>query len=110
MSKKRIRKIKRSPAMERLAQKKVSKQAALMMQTPKECFVCNKPFDKTSETVKEWKIAVYEDRKILKLYCPQCWKQAKDVVDAFKEHEEDLNQEKTEQEVEDGQENAESNV
>ena len=87
MSKKKIRRINgRNLSVDELAQKKIERQAAGMLNTPKECFVCGKPFERTRETTGSWKVAVYEDQGAIRLYCPECWNMARDVVDAYKEY------------------------
>jgi len=52
-------------------QKKLQTQTSLMMKHPKECCVCQAKFNRTPETVMEWKIVVREKR--VRLTCPKCW-------------------------------------
>lgn len=46
-----------------------------------ECSACDKPFDKKSkEQVATWNVVVREKEKIVRLYCPQCWEMANNLI------------------------------
>ena len=52
---------------------------------PEECLACTKPFDKNSkEMALTWSIVV-QDKDQIRLYCPQCWEMALDIIQKFKE-------------------------
>ena len=66
----------------------ISEKIALFDKLPTECLACLKEFDKTNKTqVRTWSVVVRNDIGEVRLYCPDCWQKAKDVVQAYeKEH------------------------
>ena len=49
---------------------------------PNECLVCHESFDKTNkEMVKTWNVVVREKQKIVRIYCPTCWSNAKKILE-----------------------------
>ena len=64
--KKKKRASKRAAAME-----KVERQAKLFASHPTECCLCDRPFERTPETVTTWHVVVNEER--VRLTCPACW-------------------------------------
>ena len=53
----------------------------LFSSMPDHCLACTKPFDKTDrEQVNTWSVVVREDKKTVRLYCPDCWGKAKDMI------------------------------
>jgi hypothetical protein len=61
---------------------------ALFGKLPDGCLVCNKSFDKKDKKqVMSWSVVVRNDTEEVRLYCPECWGNAKAVVQAYeKEH------------------------
>ena len=61
---------------------------ALFGKLPDECLVCDKSFDKKDKKqVMSWSVVVRDDTEEVRLYCPECWGKAKEVVQAYeKEH------------------------
>ena len=54
-------------------------------QLPDECLACLKPFDKQSkEMAMTWNVVV-KDENTVRLYCPECWDTAKNIIKDFKE-------------------------
>ena len=53
-----------------------------MMKHPKECCICQLKFDRTPETVVEWKIVVREER--VRLTCPSCWDTIQEEIGKIK--------------------------
>ena len=54
-------------------------------QLPDHCLSCLKDFDKKDKAmVTSWSVVVREKEGIVRLYCPDCWKKAIDVVEALK--------------------------
>jgi len=54
-------------------------------QLPDHCLSCQKDFDKKDKSqVMSWSVVVREKEKVVRLYCPDCWKKAIDVVEALK--------------------------
>lgn len=66
----------------------IGEKIALFDKLPCECLACLKGFDKTNKTqVRTWSVVVRNDIGEVRLYCPECWQKAKDVVQAYeKEH------------------------
>jgi hypothetical protein len=62
------------------AQRRVAEQAALMMKQPTECCLCRAPFERTQETVKTWHVTVLQEKKVVRLTCPTCWKTVNEVT------------------------------
>ncbi len=57
---------------------------------PDHCLSCLKDFDKKNKTmVMTWSVVVREKEKVVRLYCPDCWKKAIDVVEALKNEDND---------------------
>jgi predicted RNA-binding Zn-ribbon protein involved in translation (DUF1610 family) len=53
------------------AQEALKRKTAMFLDHPKECCVCDLPFERTKETVKTWQITTREER--VRLTCPNCW-------------------------------------
>jgi ribosomal protein L44E len=55
---------------------------------PDECLACRKPFDKKNkEMTQTWNIIV-RDKDTVRLYCPDCWDTAQEIVAKYKEEKE----------------------
>jgi hypothetical protein len=63
----------------KLAQERLQKQTAAFLDHPKECCVCNTPFERTRETVKTWQVVTRENR--VRLTCPDCWDKVEGIVE-----------------------------
>ena len=51
---------------------------------PEDCFICHKGFNKKDkEMVKTWNDVVREQERSVKIYCPECWARAAEIL---KEH------------------------
>ncbi len=51
---------------------------------PDECFVCHDSFDKTNrDMVMTWNVFVREKERSVKVYCPTCWDNAKQILEQF---------------------------
>ena len=60
---------------------------------PENCLTCLEPFDKMNkEQVQSWFVVVKNEEKKVRLYCPDCWQKAKDVVQEFKKRVEERNE------------------
>ena len=66
----------------------VQEKMALFGKLENECLVCQLPFDKKNKKqVMSWSVVVRNDTDQVRLYCPECWANAKAVVQAYeKEH------------------------
>ena len=57
-------------------QKEVTKKVGLFNLIPEECNKCKKPYDKKSkEMAQTWFVNVFDDEKIVDLFCPDCWRE-----------------------------------
>jgi len=85
------RKMKRQKKNE--AKKELQKKVGLFNKLSEHCLVCQKNFDKKNkDMVMSWSVVVKEEQ--VRLYCPECWDRAKDLI----------------KEIKDGYENAKTNV
>mgnify|MGYP003155232396 CR=1 FL=1 len=51
---------------------------------PDDCFVCHKSFDKSNkDMVNSWRVVVREQERNVKIYCPTCWNDAKNILKQF---------------------------
>jgi len=74
------------------AKKDIGMKMALFGHLGNECLVCFKPFDKQDrEQVLSWSVVVKEKENQVNLYCPDCWKKAREIVDDFKKRVEERN-------------------
>lgn len=52
---------------------RMAQQAALILNIPNNCKVCNEPFDKKNKMmVMSWFVEVFNEQKRVDLYCPKC--------------------------------------
>ena len=70
--------------------KKDMKDQLLMFdKLPDNCLACEKEFDKKSkEHAMTWSVVVREEEKVVRLYCPDCWGMAKNLIKQVQENEE----------------------
>jgi hypothetical protein len=71
MSPKTQRKTKSAKKTREEAMEAIERQAKLIADHPTECCMCDRPFERTAETVKNWHVVVNEER--VRLTCPPCW-------------------------------------
>lgn len=71
MSAKPRKKTKGSKRTHEEAMAAAERQAKLIASHPKECCLCDRPFERTPETVQTWHVVVNEER--VHLTCPPCW-------------------------------------
>ena len=66
----------------------VEEKIAMFDKLQDECLVCQAPFNKKDkQQVMSWSVVVRNDTEEVRLYCPKCWGQAKEVVQAYeREH------------------------
>ena len=71
-------------------QEEMESKVALFGKMPDECLTCEKPFDKTNkEMVMSWNVVVREQNEIVRLYCPECWDKAQEILEDFTKRVED---------------------
>ena len=62
----------------------VAEKMAMFGKMPNECLACLTPFDKRNKKqVMSWSVVVRNDKEEVRLYCPECWSKAKEVVQAY---------------------------
>jgi ribosomal protein L44E len=62
----------------------VAEKIAMFDKIPDECLACTTSFDKKNRSqVMSWNVVVRNDLGQVRLYCPDCWKKARDVVQAY---------------------------
>ena len=55
-------------------EKELSKKVGLFNLLPEKCRICEKPYDKKSkEMAQTWFVNVFDEEKIVDLFCPDCW-------------------------------------
>ena len=57
----------------------LQKQAAAFLDHPTECCMCQRPFERTRESVVNWQVTVVEER--VRLTCPECWGTISEVLE-----------------------------
>jgi len=69
---------------------KLSQKISQFEQLPEMCLTCEKPFDKTDRRmVESWTVIVREKSdSTVRLYCPDCWEKAQDIVKLYMEQQE----------------------
>jgi len=51
---------------------------------PEDCFLCHKDFDKKNkEMVQSWNVVVREKEQSVKIYCPECWNNAIEILKQY---------------------------
>ena len=78
------RKIARNKASR--AKKEIKEQLMMFDKIGDKCDACEKDFDKKSkEQAAAWKVVVREKEKVVRLYCPECWDRANNLISKLKE-------------------------
>jgi Zn finger protein HypA/HybF involved in hydrogenase expression len=78
-----VRKLKNKKKHKQI-QKDVKEKLGLFDQLPEECLACEEPFDRQNrEQVMSWSVVVRHDPETVRLYCPDCWSKAQEVVKDF---------------------------
>ena len=82
--------LKRKMARKRAKRLKKDMKDQLLMfdKLPDNCSACDKEFDKKSkEDAMTWSVVVREQEGVVRLYCPDCWGMARDLVKQVQENE-----------------------
>jgi len=59
----------------------ITEKMLMFDEMPEECSSCTAAFDREDrEMVMSWNVVVREKEKIVRLYCPKCWKAAQRAV------------------------------
>jgi len=73
-------------------EKDIKQKLMMFDRLPNECLTCHTAFDKLNkEQVKTWFVIVKEEKNIVRLYCPECWKKAQEILADFRKRIEDKN-------------------
>ena len=59
----------------------IPEKLGLFDKLPDHCLTCFAPYDRLNkEQAKTWNVVVREKEKIVRLYCPECWQKANDLI------------------------------
>lgn len=59
----------------------LDKKLGLFDMIPNDCMICHTKFDKTNKSmVSTWQVTVREKDKIVRIYCPDCWSKAQNLL------------------------------
>ena len=86
------RKIKRNKNKKKVKElnKTIARKVGQFNDLPDCCLACKRPFDKKSkEHATTWNVVVREDKETVRLYCPDCWDKAKEILADFTKRLED---------------------
>ena len=62
-------------------EKQMKRQLMMFDKLEDECAACKKPYDKKSkEHAMTWNVVVREKEDIVRLYCPECWDKANELI------------------------------
>ena len=76
------RKLRRKKELQ--AKKELQKKVGLFNRLSDHCLVCQKNFDKQNkEMVMSWSVVIKEEK--VRLYCPDCWDRAKNLIKEMKD-------------------------
>lgn len=65
-------------------EKDLKQKMMLFDKLPDHCLACEKEFDKEDiEQISTWTVVVRKEQNIVRLYCPDCIKKAKTVVEDY---------------------------
>ena len=81
------RKIRRAQAkkLKKNAEKEMAEKVSLFGKLPPNCLTCEKPFDKMDKQQEmSWSVVVRKEEEKVNLYCPECWENAKKIIEDFK--------------------------
>jgi len=73
------RKVLRKQALE--AKKNMTSELNMFDRMPNKCDTCQKPFDKKSrEMAQTWVVVVRNEKKLVRLFCPECVNKVKEFL------------------------------
>tara|TARA_R110002126_G_scaffold277780_1_gene423850 strand:- start:1544 stop:1819 length:276 start_codon:yes stop_codon:yes gene_type:complete len=87
MDKKHTKKIKRDKKKKRekkaasAQDQHLTKQMNMFDRLPDKCSACNETFPQTREAHMSWQVTVYNERQVVRLFCPSCQEKAKKLVE-----------------------------
>ena len=83
----RAKKRARQRAIKKIGKKgtDMERKIGLFDMMPEGCSACMKPFDKKDkEMVSTWSVVVREEEHSVRLYCPECWTLAQNIIEEWK--------------------------
>jgi hypothetical protein len=70
----------------KLAEKEIKEKIGLFDKLPEKCLTCDSEFDRLNkEMVAEWRVVVDKKESKVRLYCPECWETAVNIVKEYNE-------------------------
>ena len=85
-----MKSIKKNKKTHKQTQRDLQQKMNMFDRLPENCLTCLEPFDrKNKEQVQSWFVVVKNKENKVRLYCPDCWQKAKDVVEDFRKRVED---------------------
>ena len=70
----------------RQAKKEMKEKIGMFNRLPENCLICEEPFDKKNKKmVLEWFVIVKNESKTVRLYCPDCWGRANNLLSEWKD-------------------------
>ena len=74
----------------------LSEKITLFGQLGANCLTCDTPCDKKDkEMVMSWSVVVREQEGIVRLYCPDCWDKAVEIMEDFRQRLEEREEDET---------------
>ena len=78
---KRDKKKKKEKSQVQEEQQRLKKQMNMFDKIPESCSACKKDFPKTREAHMSWQVAVRTEEQLVRLFCPDCQKKARELVE-----------------------------
>jgi hypothetical protein len=80
-----MKQIKQKKKSHKQKQRDLKEKVGMFDLLPENCLTCLEPFDKKNkEQVQSWFVVVKNEERTVRLYCPDCWEKAKDIVEDFR--------------------------
>lgn len=88
-----MKSIKKNKKTHKQTQRDLKQKMNMFDRLPENCLTCLEPFDrKNKEQVQSWFVVVKNEENKVRLYCPDCWQKAKDIVEDFRKRVEEKNE------------------
>ena len=88
-----MKQIKTKKKSHKQTQRDLKQKMNMFDRLPENCLTCLEPFDrKNKEQVQSWFVVVKNEENKVRLYCPDCWQKAKDIVEDFRKRVEEKNE------------------
>ena len=88
-----MKQIKQKKKSHKQTQRDLKEKVGMFDLLPENCLTCLEPFDKKNkEQVQSWFVVVKNEERTVRLYCPDCWEKAKEIVKDFKQRVEERNE------------------